>query len=251
MTFSKPLLASLLVAAGSVLAQTASADTLTIASAKYRTGNGGEFTVSGFDDSYITPHADVMQHEPSTANFNTFCLEYNEHISLNGTYTYTIDDRAYSGGGGSTGVPPSDLLDESTAKLYYAFWSGQLDDIDGLEFDYDNADGKRATHGGQLQIALWALEGESGAGGAPAVMSGSLAEDFVNFANDVEWDDLGVDWEGIGSVRVLNLYTLTGGNAQSQLVVVPLPPAALMGSVLLAGLGIAKLVRRRRRLIEA
>jgi hypothetical protein len=254
MALRKTFFASIAVLAAVGLAQAARAESLTIGSATYRTGNGGEFTVRNFSggSSYYAPvHADVLQHEGSNANFNTFCLEYSEHISLNGNYNYTIDDRAYSGGGGASGVPASDPIGTATAKLYYAFWSGQLDEFSGIQFDYDNADGNRAAHGQQLQIALWALEQESGAGGAPTPSAGSLAQALVNFANDVSWEDLGMgDWMGIGNVRVLNLYTSSGSNAQSQLIVVPLPPGALMGSVLLAGLGVVSLVRRRRRLAD-
>ena len=47
-------------------------------------------------------------------------------------------------------------------------------------------------------------------------------------------------------MRVLNLYDDAGNNKQDVLVVVPLPPAALSGLALLAGVGLIGLRRRRR-----
>lgn len=255
MALRKVLLVAALAVALLVVADTATAGTLTIDNSAHRTGNGGEFLVTGYDTYYIAPHADVMQHEAGTSDFLTFCIEYSEHINLPGNYAYYTSFDAVGGGGGAVGG--RDPVTAAMAKLFYAYWTAQLDDLvftasnlTSIDFDYANATGDRASDGQQLQIALWSLAGEEAAGSPdPDAGGNELAAAFVEAANTWTWGDLGQTWSGIGGVRALNLYDVsTGTYRQSQLVIVPLPAGAKLGFALLAGLGIATMWRRRRRL---
>jgi hypothetical protein len=226
-------------------APTAHAGTLTIKDTSYRTGVGGEFNVTGFDDFFLPPAAAVTNGITSgdVGDFKTFCMERNEFISLGASYTYTIDTRAFNGGISGQESPAGDPICEATAKLYYAFYSGQLDD-----YDY-TTDGGRGDSGADLQHALWRLEGElNDSEWGTYIASHSRAEDWYDWAQTVTWSELGRDWaeDTIGNVRVVNLYNSAGVAKQSQLVVVPLPPAAFMGLALLAGLAGVKGLRKRK-----
>jgi len=245
------LLGSIVAAGFALAAESAHANSVFIGATVERvgTGGGGPFEISGFDDRILPVSTDIMNVDNTTYDnrtFNTFCLEKSEHISLpGGPYGYTIDSKAYNGGIGGGNPDP---LSDATAKLYYAYWTGQLDNFSVTSpsamftFKY-TAGGDHGTDGGALQEAIWRLEDES-------TSVGGKAGTLTSFANAVTWAQLGQSsWQGIGLVRVVNLTSgLTGGTPlQSQLVViVPLPAAALMGFALLGALGIAKRVRARR-----
>ena len=239
MPFGRLLFAATTVVAFGMAANAAHAGTLTIDGANNRQDNfsGGGFTIAGFDDPILPPDAAVTN-EDSNIDFITFCIERNEYVTLGNSYDYDIATAAV-GGGISGQVNGADPLSADTAKLYYAFWTNQWGDVD---FDYTSGDDLE-----DLQRAIWWLEGEF-----PDIDEADLGsegngkvDDFVDYAQDLLWDDLGnTVWaeDDIGDVRVLNLSS-NGKDAQSQLVVVPLPAGALMG---LAGLGLVAVCRRRR-----
>ncbi len=248
----------LAVAVVAAFAADAQAGTLTISTTKNRIGNGGEFKITGFDDGFLPPTS--LMTDIDDGDFNTFCMEYNEYIALNGNYNYDIGTAAIHGGVGGGNPDP---LGEATAKLYYTFWTDQWDvstsgtaagDLTDVDFDYnplnkDNSGTTRDTDGRALQEALWYLEGER-----TWAQINATAKDMVNFAQDADltWELLGQDgWTGIGGVRIINLWSYDAyGNRvenQSQLVVVPLPSSVLMGLALLATLAVVSTVRRRRR----
>ena len=241
------LLASAAALALLCVADTACGDTVRFQTTGERTGDGGEFLVDKFDDAFSTPHAGLVGGTGYAGYFTTFCLEKTEGIAFNTDFYYTLGTAAIAGGGGSTNG--SDPLSAETAKLFFAFWTDQWDVSDSANFatvvDYDystTGSTTRGADGAALQQAIWALEGEMAYADINA-----QAQDYYDFAQDADltWALLGRSgWSGIGLVRVIN-PTYNGVDHQSQMVVVPLPPAALMGFALLAGLGLARVVRRR------
>jgi hypothetical protein len=225
-------------------AAAAEAGTLYIKDTSYRDGVGGEFNITGFDDPIAPPALAVKNGLTSgdVGNFKTFCLEKSEHISLGEDYTYTIDKVAKNGGySGADSSLGGDPISVATAKIYYAFYTGQL-----TGYDYtDNAG--RGQAGLDLQHVIWRLEGELTDSQWNTYMSAHQdAEDWYDLAFDLTWSELGQSWSDtdIGAVRVINLYDGTVAK-QSQLAVVPLPPTAVMGLVLLAGVGGVMGLRRR------
>lgn len=259
MTVARVVAAFATTLAAVIAAGPAHAGSLTISSTTGRTGVGGEFKVSGFDNIVIPPAAAVTSIDGG--DFNTFCIEYNESISLPGNYDYTIDSGAVNGGV-SGGNP--DPIGDATAKLYYMFWTDQwsvttsgsaASSLVDITYDYSNST-QRGKDGADLQMAIWFLEGERTQSDVDDWVSshaGSQAQKLIDLANDgdLTWALLGTDYSAdlsgnhLGGVKVINL-TQSGSPKQSQLVVVPLPASALMGLALLAVLAIAKGVRTRR-----
>jgi len=153
--------------------------------------------------------------------FETFCLEKNEFFNYGQAYNVTIDTFA-DAGGISGQVGSVDPLDERTAYLYYAFITGTL-----AGYDYSNAFNLRQSQGLALQNAIWFLEGETN------TLDTLDAINFFNFS-------AGGIGQGIGNVRVANLYDDAGAKVQSQIIAIPTPGA-------LAGLAMAGIFAGRRR----
>ena len=211
----KGILSSLCVIIVSIVTTSAMANsTIVVQSGAYQNGVGGEFTATLGGDA-LNGLTDGV--------FQTFCMEYNEHISFGTTYTIELNTAAVLGGVGG-GSP--DPLDARTAWLYNEFLNGTL-----ASYDYTGAN--RHYCAGQLQNAIWYLENE-----IPRVNSGSLAEQFVQRAEAAGWDS-------IQNVRVLNLYDTHGNFCQDVLCRVNVVPAP--GALLLTCLGIAPLKWLRRR----
>ncbi len=189
---------------------------------------GGEFqitSVSGMNDF---------------GTFNTFCLELNEQVAVGQNYTYDLNTAAVDGGAGG---PSPDPLDARTAALYEAFARGTL-----ANYDYDNdgdggmgADMDRKLTAAALQAAIWEIEEERSIENTD---SDARVRELANYYVDTL--SLQLVNQGLGGmVRVLNMWDANGGNAQDMLVLIPLPSAAG-----LAGLGLAGLAVRRRRLAK-
>lgn len=187
---------------------------------------GGEFKMV----SVAGPH--------DFGTFNTFCIELNEHVAVGEDYTFDINTEAVDGGAGG---PSPDPLDSRTAALYAAFVRGTLD-----HYDYDNSgDGgmganmDRKLTAAALQAAIWELEEERS---IEDTDSDADVRALANYYVDTLASQLVS--QGLGSgVRVLNMWNSAGGNAQDMLILVPLPSAGA-----LAGLGLAGLAVRRRRM---
>ena len=186
---------------------------------------GGEFSLTGVSGPRLF------------GNFQSFCLELNENLSIGGEYTFDINTAATNGGLGGGNPDP---LDARTAALYEAFVNGSLAD-----YDFDNSgDGglagnlNRRRSAEALQAAIWELEQERT---IEDTTSNQDVRDLANYYADVLAQQLA--YAGLGDrVRVLNMYRADNGAAsQDILVLVPLPQAGA-----LAGLGLAGLAARRR-----
>ena len=152
--------------------------------------------------------------------FDSFCLEYNEYISIpNGKYlVYDISNRAYDGGTDASEIPnlSGDPISSETALLYSRFLSGS----------YRDSESQRI-----LQYAIWILEDERtyaqiSYDAEVAALIASTAGASGNY--------------GIGVMNIVKMVQDASGNwveskelAQSQLVYVPEP-----GTLLLLGSGL-------------
>lgn len=189
--------------------------TIRIDNSPWSVNNGGEFTATP-----ITGFLGLtgLASDVSTDSFESFCVEVSENFSPGSTYLAVINTGAVAGSepGGF------DPLDERTAFLYTLFRAGTLPG-----FDYSPAGRQAST--GDLQAAIWYLEGESNGANNSFV---ALADAAVSSG----------DWSGIHDVRVLNIYDGDGVFHQDQLTLIPVPGAGLAMSLA----GLAASGRRRR-----
>jgi hypothetical protein len=168
---------------------------------------------------------------PAGTTFKTFCLERGETFSPGHTYDVVVSDREVSGanGGNPSGF---DLLDSATAYLYSNFRHGTLgaalNSFAGVSFN--DADMSHLT---ALQNVIWKLEGETF-----SFAEGSLSDELFDMAvankNGSLYD-----------VRVMQLWEGTQ-RRQDQLMLVPLPAAAVAGLALFPVTLAAGHLRRRR-----
>ena len=206
----------------------------------YSDVNAGEFAVTGFTGMSLSGlGVDVPI---NGSHFQTFCIERNEFVVMGRTYDWEINTAAVNGGAGG---PNPDPISEETAYLYQLFWNGQLSNYEYT--DLGDQAGERGDLAGELQTAIWFLENE-----ITSVAAGSQAATWVAEAQAAVSSGA---WSGIGNVRVLNLTSTNAdgsiNNHQDMLVVVPLPPAALAGFLLLGGMGVVSRIRRRRELLNS
>lgn len=194
----------------------------------YYSGDGGEFQ--------LTPDQELTDLVGYSDPWSSFCLEKTEYVSSGSTYDVILNTEALLGGTnhGPTGPQGGDALDPMTAYLYTQFRAGAL-----TGYDYDPS-GQRGASAGALQEVIWYIEDEGSKTWADG--DGSRQDQFYSAA-------LNCGWTGIGNVCVLNLYAQGHvGEAdyfkQDQLALtVPVPGAALLGSLGLATVG---WIRRRR-----
>jgi hypothetical protein len=188
--------------------------TVEVSGGPYQVNPGGEFTV--------TVTGSTIGSMPVGYQFQSFCLERNETLTLGGTYYAVVNTAAVLGGQGG----PSDPLSPQTAWLYNRFLDGSLPG-----YDYVSASGHEDS-AESLQNAIWDFEGEA------ATLDGR-ADLFQFLANNLSGTD-------IGPVRVLNLYTDAALTHRAQDILARPVPAP--GGILLVALGsaCAGIVRRRR-----
>ena len=229
------------------LAESAEAGTIVVTrdSTKYSGSaagmSAGEFSVTSF--SGATSVAMGSGVGVSGGVFQTFCLETTESIPIGSTLSWSSLSTGATSGGYSGGNP--DALDARTAYLYHQFVSGSL-----TGYKYGQGGG-RVSSATSLQLAIWQIEGE--------IQPGALSTAYSADAQAQAWvaaAGLAVSsgaWSGIGSVRVLNPEGSDGSPVQSLLIEttvvtpVPLPPAALLGVGLMAGVAGVGAIRRGRR----
>jgi hypothetical protein len=165
----------------------------------------------------------------SAANqFESFCIERTENISFGTLYYVTLSDAATYGGGGGGGV--SDPLDPLTAYLYSQFITDQLS---GYTYDLSDGGVARAASADALQHVIWYIEQEE-----PKAWTDGDASKMDLFFQDA----LAHAGQGIGNVRVMNLWQDSAGTlpAQDQLVMTPEP-----GTIVCLLLGLLLPARRR------
>lgn len=179
-------------------------------------------------------------------SFESFCLEYNENISFGTNYrvggvsNHTVNaPGAYGTYSGSEPGHTStqDPISSQTAWLFTQFFTTHLSN----SAIWGSAN--QTTKNTAVQQAIWSLEGESFGS-----MS-TLATSYKNMANAAVSSGA---WNGIGTVRVLNLYSKDSqGNytrhAQDQLYMVAAVPEPETYALMLAGLALVGGVARRRR----
>jgi hypothetical protein len=152
----------------------------------------------------------------SAASCITFCLQRAETISFNtqyvvGSVTTYADDAA-----------GNDPISSQTAWLYTAARNGTLAGY-----------GHTQSAANLLQNAIWYFENE-------ITLANPTSNAFINAANAA----VSGGFSGVGSVRVVNLFTLNGQKAQDQLILQVPGPAAL--TLMLPGLAALVFMRRRR-----
>ena len=196
----------------------------------YHSGNGGEFTMlasgstlPGLVNFYDAKTKNV---NGTSSTFQTFCIEESEYISYGGTYDAILNNKAINGGAGPAGDP----ISKGTAYLYYQFAKGTL-----AGYNYGSG---RATSAGDLQNAIWFLEGEGGVNNAYVTLVAGLFEGLAGAE---------ADNDGLYGVGVLNLYA--EGHAENSeyrhqdvLILTPEPM-----TMLLLGLGLVGLAGLRRK----
>ncbi len=226
----------------------------------YSSGYGGEFRA---DLKYAGPPApfNVIGGEvgvtfgpstPTESFFRTFCIEQGLHDRVfypGHTYDGYLVDQI-------TPADPWTHLESATAALYDAFYQGGL-----AGYNYgttNNADGlSRAQTAGALQAAIWFSQHDDATLADAIAQSGiqgnavakALAQTFYNFGqNPVN--------AATHTVQVISLRDGNGNYAQAQLIettpltgsppAAPLPPTAVMGALMLGGLGLVTTLRKRR-----
>lgn len=158
-------------------------------------GGGGEFNLTPTDLNFVGGVPAL-----NDVSLQTFCMEFDEHVTAGtGVYDYVVNTGAVEGGVGGF-----DPLDPLTAWMYDSFVQGTL-------IGYDYGAGREAS-AAALQNAIWYVEGET-----PSLTSGQAFYDQAVVA----------DPQGIGKVRVLNLYK-DGERAQDQVFEVPEPNYLVM-----------------------
>jgi hypothetical protein len=199
-------------------------------------GNGGAFNGS------------VVANASGTWNnsFQSFCLEYNEHISfgnatflVGGVTDHTVNAAGAYGTytGNEVGhTSTQDPISASTAWLFTQFFTTNLSNTSIW------GDTSQALKNTAMQEAIWSMEDENFGS------MNQLAKSYKKLATDAVSSGA---WSGIGDVRVLNLfgqdnhghYTV---NAQDQLYMVSSVPEPETYALMLAGLALVGGIARRR-----
>lgn len=282
MKFSKMMLVGL---AAVMSAGVASAAKVTFhGNDQYRRDNGGEFQVRVYNGTGYAGETGMASDvglpgssSSSYKSFQTFCLELNEVVDLEGNnpaperrVDVAIENEANFGG---NNLQSPDPISAQTAFLYTQFRRGTLAGFNYTNLSTSNDDSidTRRNTSRAMQLAVWALEQEldqnpNVSGNQYEVLSNpanfnanfiktnvifnttnsgfstwqrNLAASFIDAAFASGWTD-------VGNVRVLNYNRVNGQPGQSFLTLVPLPAGGWMGLGLMGAAAMASIVRRRK-----
>ena len=217
----------LVAAAGSGVAM---ADTI---DAKY-VGISGGSGASQLRVGSTTYYAGHMVHEITSGardgeRFSSFCIDLGEYANTSGA-TYEIVDLADAP---APGVPYGQAVaDQINAVVANAVAKGWIDS----RLQADTTQTGYVAKMGAIQAAIWeAIGGDVQVNSSRT--SDALAYYYFQLMNGQSFDD---------SLRVSGLKAMVAAGQQDMLYVVPLPPAAMAGLGLLAGMGGVRALRRRK-----
>ena len=202
----------------------------------WQTGTGGEFTfqspgVSGIIANYYSGAKNQDTTVAEQPNFQTFCVEGGEYINSSVQY-YNAN---MSDGSLQSGIH----VTYGAALLYSMFASGTLAAATP-GYDYANTT-SRTSDAALLQIALWHYMG-----GQDGYVAYDPNNKYEAYANSVlgALDNTSTGVSGVDGVYVLNMYDLSGANAQDMLIWTT-PDGGT--TVMLLGIGLMGLVLASRR----
>lgn len=199
----------------------------------YQNGSGGEFTlvpVSPIGWLDVSGYSAAASGVGVAGSFQSFCIEYQEHIGAHGVYD-AVQNTDAVWGGVNLG---SDPLSVGTGWLYSQFALGTLSGY--------NYGAGRSVSADQLQNAIWMLEGEVGYNALnPFVQLVTAVEQFGS------WNAAIADGGDTFGVFALNLTDAVGGRHQDQLYFSKksVPDGGLTIVLLGIAMGVVGLVSRR------
>jgi hypothetical protein len=200
---------------------------------EYQTGIGGEFTlvpVSPIGWLDLSGYSAAASGVGGVSSFQSFCLEYQEHIGAHGQYD-AVQNTDAVWGGDNLG---SDPLSVGTGWLYSEFALGTLS---GYNYGVE-----RSITASQLQNAIWMLEGEVAYNDSnPFVQLVTAPEQFGS------WSAATNNGANMYGVFALNLTDPIGGRHQDQVYFIQktVPDGGLTIILLGIALGVIGLVSRR------
>lgn len=204
----------------------------------YQAGIGGEFTylpIDGWLD--LSGYSSSASGIGVEGTFQSFCIEYNEHIyPYPNLYEATISKNAYMGGGGSG--EDGDPVSVGTGWLYSQFAEGTLEGYVYAD-DPATAVNERKISADFLQKAIWWLEDEYGSFDS----SNPFMAAVVSFFGDSDAAKTDGGWNY--GVYALNFETLSGDLRQDTLYYRAVPDGG--ATVILLGLAFAGLAFVSRR----
>lgn len=213
----------------------ASANTVTLgaSNSNYRVGNGGEFNWIPNGGNPGGLGAGYAASALLGSGFESFCIQYGEYISFGSTYEYAISDRAK----GPTG---EDKISVGTAWLYSQFATGTL-----TGYNYTPGASRAAT-AGELQKAIWFLEGEIGTISETNVFYEAATEMFSSDGATADANgSYGVFALNLGPVGTSQTAPQEAWSNQDQLVYRGVPDGGM--TLALLGLGLLGLALAKRR----
>ena len=252
------VLAGLAMCAGTVLAD----GTLQwVGSGPGNANGGGIFTFKMVSDAaggnaYSTGGWAGEQGEDGIGSqWQTFCIETLEHISgtcyrgVTGTTVVsgTADPARFTGGDVMPSLAFRQTLQPQTAFLYSGFRAGSLASVSGC--GSNNPASVSGTEANALQAAIWYSQGQVGSNWISTSYTSTTVTLINNLLAYANANSSSAYWVAGGNVRVMNTFTGSAGNwtnAQSQLMLLPLPAETTMAGIGLMGLIGVRAVRRRR-----
>jgi hypothetical protein len=198
-----------------------------------RVSNGGEFL-------YKRNNVNANWSSSSLDSARTFCCEMTEFMNFDTTYRVASVGR--------TTVATDKTLSVGVASLYRKWYDGMASNqnsiaISGATYIY-NDNSQRGKDARALQIAIWWGMGfdTTSVLNAEAADIRAKANTWINYISDMNAS--AAPSSDLFGIRIMNLKTMSEGNAQDQLVAVPEPGS--LCALLFFG-GAATIFARRKR----